>query len=78
MSKSIFSENLIKARKLKGWSQEETAAKLFRSREAYAKWENGRNEPSQETLILICIELEIDDLMQFLNNPEYLQEKKVA
>lgn len=36
-----FQENLIRARKLRGMTQEELAAKLNISRQAVSKWETG-------------------------------------
>ena len=36
-----FSEKLSAARKTKGFSQEELAAKIEVSRQAISKWENG-------------------------------------
>lgn len=73
--KSIFSKNLKAARRLKGWTQKEAAQKLFRSQKAYAKWEEGRSEPPQETLLLICDVFEILDLRLFISMEDYFAKK---
>lgn len=45
-----FSENLRRARKTKGLSQEELAALLGVSRQAVSKWEQGTVYPETEKL----------------------------
>ena len=46
-----FSENLIKLRKGKGWSQEDLADKLDISRQAVSKWEVGTSKPDIDNLM---------------------------
>ena len=46
-----FSENLIKLRKGKGWSQEDLADKLDISRQAVSKWEVGTSTPDIDNLM---------------------------
>lgn len=41
----MFKDNLVMLRKLNGYSQEKIAEKIGISRQAYAKWENGRAIP---------------------------------
>lgn len=43
--KSIFSQQLIKLRKVSHFSQDELAEKLFISRQAISKWERGEVTP---------------------------------
>ena len=40
-----FQENLIRARKARGMTQEELAARLSISRQAVSKWETGESLP---------------------------------
>ena len=60
-----FSDNLIKLRKGKGWSQEELADKLGLSRQAISKWEVGTSKPDIDNLIKISklFEISIDELV---------------
>ena len=44
---------LYELRKQKGLSQEELAEKIFVSRQAVSRWENGETVPSTETLKLL-------------------------
>ncbi|SEQ08975.1 looped-hinge helix DNA binding domain-containing protein, AbrB family [Lachnospiraceae bacterium RM5] len=44
----MLSENLIMLRNIHGFSQEEVAEKIEISRQAYAKWENGKTIPDIE------------------------------
>ena len=41
-----FSENLVRYRKLKGFTQEEIAEKMQVSRQSVSKWENGEESRS--------------------------------
>lgn len=41
-----FQENLIRARKARGMTQEELAARLSISRQAVSKWETGSLSPT--------------------------------
>ena len=45
-----FNENLKELRLKKGMSQTELAEKVFVSRSAVAKWENGLGLPSEDSL----------------------------
>ncbi|MFC3802376.1 helix-turn-helix domain-containing protein [Cohnella sp. GCM10012308] len=62
----VFGEKLRTERNRKGWSQEELAEKLYVSRQAVSKWENGQNYPSIEIVIKISdlLELTIDELLR--------------
>ena len=55
----MLSENIKNLRKLKGFSQEEMAAKLNVVRQTVSKWENGLSVPDSETLVKIAAELEV-------------------
>lgn len=46
----MFSDNLKKYRRQKGYSQSELANKLFVTRQCVSKWEKGVTEPDLETL----------------------------
>ncbi|WP_223701635.1 helix-turn-helix domain-containing protein [Sutcliffiella deserti] len=72
----IFGEKLKTERKKKDWSQEELAEKLFVSRQAVSKWENGQNYPSIEVIIKVSdlFEVTIDEL---LRSDDELKEKVI-
>ena len=44
----MLKDNLIRLRKLNGYSQEQIADRIGISRQAYAKWENGQTTPDIE------------------------------
>ena len=44
---------LLELRLQKGWSQDEVAAKVFVTRQAVSRWENGETTPNIETLKLL-------------------------
>lgn len=46
-----FSENLIRLRKAKGWSQEELGYKLNVTRQTISKWELGQTTPEMDKLL---------------------------
>lgn len=50
----MFKENLVLLRNLHGFSQEEIAAKVNISRQAYAKWESGATVPDIEKCSLLA------------------------
>ena len=52
-----FQENLIRARKARGMTQEELAARLSISRQAVSKWETGESLPGLYTLAALADEL---------------------
>lgn len=54
-----FGEKLSVARKAKGFSQEELAAKIEVSRQAVSKWENGTAQPETANILKLCEVLEI-------------------
>lgn len=60
-----FSDNLIKLRKGKSWSQEDLAEKLGISRQAVSKWEVGTSKPDIDNIIKISklFEVSIDELV---------------
>lgn len=72
----IFGEKLKTERKNRGWSQEELAEKLFVSRQAVSKWENGQNYPSIEVIMKVSdlFGVSIDEL---LRSDEELKEKVI-
>lgn len=72
-----FDENLKKARKAKGLSQEELAQKLQLSRQAISKWESGEGYPNVEKLCLLaqCLSVSLDFLMKESGAEKLLQEK---
>lgn len=81
MAKSIFAENLKKARRLKGWSQrgaaqaiKEAGATTF-NRPVLASYEEDRAQPNTETLAAICEAYGIKDLKSFLTDPDFFESK---
>ena len=48
-----ISEKIIKLRKTNGWSQEDFAEKLYVSRQAISRWENGTALPDAENVLQI-------------------------
>lgn len=56
---NAFSENLTKLRKDKGLSQDDLAKKLYVSRQAISKWENGESTPDLDKLMEIAQLLDI-------------------
>ena len=49
-----FQENLIRARKARGMTQEELGARLSISRQAVSKWETGTADPSTSNLLALA------------------------
>jgi transcriptional regulator with XRE-family HTH domain len=78
MSKPIWALNLKAARKLKNLTQEELAEKIFKTQEAYSKYESGKRMPDMATWILICELLEVYDLIKFINKDYFNGENKAA
>ena len=62
---TIFAEQLKKLRQEKNISQEELAQKLFISRQAISKWENGDATPDLENLAKLAelLSVTIDELV---------------
>ncbi|ESR10140.1 XRE family transcriptional regulator [Streptococcus iniae] len=54
-----FGENLKLMRKTKSLTQVEMSKKLNVTQGAYAKWENGRTEPTLEMLVRIADSLDV-------------------
>ena len=54
-----FGEKLSAARKAKGFSQEELAAKIKVSRQAISKWETNSAQPETANILKLCEVLEI-------------------
>ena len=48
-----IAEKIIKLRKTNGWSQEDLAEKLYVSRQAISRWENGTALPDAENVLHI-------------------------
>lgn len=48
-----LSEKLVRLRKQSGMTQEELAAKIFVTRTAVSKWENGKGYPAIDSLKLL-------------------------
>jgi transcriptional regulator with XRE-family HTH domain len=72
MSKTIFSENLKKARKLKSWTQREASQAIGIKLCTYASYEEGRADPPNKTLTLIVEVFNVqDDVYGFLNNRDF-------
>ena len=61
-----FSENLIKLRKEKGWSQEQLAEKCEVSRQTIYKWESAQSYPEMDRMLLLSeiFNCSIDELMK--------------
>ena len=49
----MFKDNLVSIRKIHGYSQDELAEKVFVTRQAVSRWENGETTPNVETLKLL-------------------------
>ena len=62
---------LLKLRMEKGLSQEELAAKLYVTRQAVSRWENGETVPNTETLKLLSKFFEVS-INTLLGSPQKL------
>jgi transcriptional regulator with XRE-family HTH domain len=71
-NKTIFSQNLVKARKAKRWSQEGAARSIGIKRSVLGSYEEGRAEPSHSTLLLIAEAYHIKDLQAFMSDKDYV------
>ncbi|WP_368901500.1 helix-turn-helix domain-containing protein [Oceanobacillus oncorhynchi] len=69
----VFSERIIDLRIEHGYSQEEVAKKLNVSASGYGYYEQGRNEPSLETLYKIAefFQVSIDYLLGKIDTPQH-------
>ena len=63
----IFAKNLRRERKIKGFTQEQIAAKLNIGQKRYASWEEGRGAPDFLYLSKLCELFQIDDLYLFIS-----------
>jgi transcriptional regulator with XRE-family HTH domain len=72
--KPIWAVNLRKARKQLGLTQQEVADKIFKSQQAYDKYEKGETEPDLATWILLCDIFDVTDLIRFINRDYYTKE----
>jgi len=68
---STFSDNLKKARKSKGWSQDQTAAILNIKRSRLGSYEDGRAHPPYELFIRVVDLFGILDWRGFINNVDF-------
>lgn len=61
----IFAERLKEKRKNKGYTQEKMSQMLDIGQSAYAKWENGRTEPTLENIVKLSkiLDTTTDDLL---------------
>lgn len=57
MADKTFGDNLAKARKKAGLSQEELAEKMGLTRQTISKWETGASAPDVEELQRLCVAL---------------------
>jgi transcriptional regulator with XRE-family HTH domain len=62
------SQNLIKARKNMGWSQQKASDLLNVTLKAYQSWEEGRANPDINILPLLCSTFQITNLLAFIGN----------
>lgn len=72
----MFKDKLKQLREMKGLSQQELADKLFVSRSAIAKWENGNGLPSDTNIDAICAFFNIDQNKLMLKKEDYIYTKK--
>lgn len=68
--KNEFATNLRKARAEKGWSQQQVAEQIGIKQKRYAAYEEGRADPSIQTLAAITKLFGITDFYTFLVGPE--------
>jgi transcriptional regulator with XRE-family HTH domain len=70
-----FSANLKKARQLAGWDQDSLAKAAGIDRSLITHYENGRKNPSEESVDNICMALNITDVIGFTSDPNYFESK---
>lgn len=71
----MFKDKLKELREKEGLSQQELADKLFVSRSAVAKWENGNGIPSDVNLDSICKFFDIDKKQLKLKKEDFIYSK---
>ena len=71
-------ERISKYRKKAGLSQEELADKLFVTRQALSKWENGLSVPSVDTLIHLSrmFSVSFEEILGLFEEPEYPEDEE--
>ena len=75
---SVISDNLKKARKALGWSQEQAAAQLGIKRSNLASYEEGRAFPSITLLPALVVAYGILDWQRFIEDPAFDLHNQVA
>lgn len=67
-----IANNLVKLRKMEGFSQEELAEKIGVSRQAVSKWERAESSPDTDNLIALAnlYGLSLDDMLKGKFNKE--------
>lgn len=70
----MFADNLKKARINSGLSQEQVAKKIFKSQQAYAKYELGKSSPDPDTITELAKILNVS--IQFLLDKEITPESR--
>ena len=63
----MLSDNLIRLRKTRGWTQDDLAAKIRVSRQTVSKWETGESMPNlvqSKQLAELC-DISLDDLVNY-------------
>ncbi|WP_288071554.1 zinc ribbon domain-containing protein [Adlercreutzia caecimuris] len=60
-----FKETLVETREQRGMTQQELASKLYVTRQAISRWENGETEPSVDMRKLIATVLDIPAIRLF-------------
>nr|WP_317440486.1 zinc ribbon domain-containing protein [uncultured Collinsella sp.] len=66
----LLKDALAQARRERGLTQEELAARLYITRQAVSRWETGATEPGIDMIKLIARELEVP-AMRLLDMPEH-------
>ena len=70
-----ISEKIINLRKTKGWSQEDLAEKLYVSRQAISRWENGTALPDAENVLQISKLFQVTT--DYLLNDDYESDRDI-
>ena len=60
-----FKETLVAAREQRGMTQQDLAEKLYVTRQAVSRWENGETEPSVDMRKLIATVLDVPVIQLF-------------
>ena len=66
----LLKDALAQARRERGLTQEELAARLFITRQAVSRWETGATEPGIDMIKLIARELDVP-VTRLLDMPEH-------